>query len=162
MPTFLHQLETTALGVMVRESLYGFPILIGIHIMGLVLSVGMLLWFDLRLLGIALESATVSRVYRRLIPWATAGFAVMFITGGMLFVGYASQAYQNRFFRIKVAMLLMAAINAAVYHLVTERDRVQWDVEARLPPAARMAGVISLVAWATVIVCGRMMAYTMY
>ena len=86
----------------------------------------------------------------------------MFITGGMLFVGYASQAYQNRFFRIKVAMLLMAAINAAVYHLVTERDRVQWDVEARLPPAARMAGVISLVAWATVIVCGRMMAYTMY
>lgn len=162
MQTLLHQLETTPLGILVRESLYGFPILVGIHIMGLVLSVGMLLWFDLRLLGFALESAAVSQVYRRLIPWATAGFTVMFITGGMLFVGYATQAYQNRFFRIKIAMLLLAGINAMVYHLVTERDRPQWDVEARLPRAARMAGVISLLAWGTIIVCGRMMAYTMY
>ena len=47
----LHRLEATSVGTMVRESLYGFPILVGIHLMGLLFSVGMILWFDLRLLS---------------------------------------------------------------------------------------------------------------
>ena len=101
----LHSLEATGVGTMVRESLYGFPILVGIHILGLVLSVGTLMWFDLRLLGVALQSAAVSRVYRRLIPWATCGFAVMFVSGALLFTGYASGAYQNTYFRIKMSAL---------------------------------------------------------
>ena len=100
-----HWLEVTRIGALVRESLYGFPILVAIHIMGLVLSVGMLVWFDLRLLGVALQSAAGLRVYRRLIPWASAGFLVMFISGALLFTGYASAAYQNTFFRIKVSAL---------------------------------------------------------
>jgi len=34
------QIEATSLGVFVRESIWGFPILVGIHIVGLVFSVG--------------------------------------------------------------------------------------------------------------------------
>jgi hypothetical protein len=160
--SFCHWLEATALGTIVRESLYGFPVLVAIHIMGLVLSVGMLVWFDLRLLGVALQSAPVSRVYRRLIPWASAGYGVMFLSGAILFTGYATQAYQNTFFRIKVAALLLAGINAAFYHLVTERDRPAWDEAPQVPSAARTAGALSIALWATVILCGRLMAYTMY
>lgn len=157
-----HWLETTAVGTLVRESLYGFPILVGLHIMGLVLSVGMLLWFDLRLLGLALRPVAVSRVYRRLIPWATIGYAVMLMTGGLLFIGYASTAYENVFFRVKLAAMLLAGANALVYHRVTERNRSAWDASARLPAGARAAGLASLVLWAIVILSGRMMAYTMY
>ena len=46
-------LETTAAAVMVRESLWGFPILVAIHLFGLILSAGIVIWFDLRLLGIS-------------------------------------------------------------------------------------------------------------
>ena len=158
----LHRLEATGVGTLVRESLYGFPILVAIHVMGLVLSVGMILWFDLRLLGLALGSAPVSRVYRRLIPWATSGFVVMFSSGALLFTGFASAAYQSPFFRIKVSALLLAAANAAFYHLVTERGGRSWDDDATPPAAARLAGLVSMALWATVILCGRLMAYTMY
>ena len=162
MPIFLQTLENSQVGVLVRESLYGFPILVGIHILGLVLSVGTFLWFDLRLLGFALRSAAVSRVYRHIIPWATSGFMVMFLSGAMLFTGYATKAYGNPYFRVKVAALLLAGLNAALYHVVTERGQPAWDTATRLPPAARAAGLISLLLWATVIMCGRLMAYTMY
>ena len=162
MPTFLTTLETTALGTIIRESLYGFQIVVGIHILGLVFSVGTFLWFDLRLLGWTLRSESVSRVYRQVIPWATCGFLVMFLSGAMLFTGFATRAYGSPYFTIKVAALLLAGANAAFYHLVTERGRTEWDASSRPPTAARAAGMISILLWATVIVCGRLMAYTMY
>jgi len=131
-------------------------------LVGLGLSVGMVFWFDLRLLGFALGSAPVSRVYRRLIPWATSGFVVMFTSGALLFTGFATAAYQSPFFRIKVSALLLAAANAAFYHLVTERRGRSWDDDATPPAAARLAGLVSMALWTTVILCGRLMAYTMY
>ena len=103
----LHRLEATGVGTLVRESLYGFQILVAIHVMGLVLSVGMILWFDLRLTGLALGSAPVSRVYRRLIPWATTGFVVMFSSRPLLFTGFARAAYPSPYFRIKISALLL-------------------------------------------------------
>lgn len=162
MATFLQTLENTALGELVRESLYGFQIVVGIHILGLVFSVGTFLWFDLRLLGWTLRSAAVSRVYRQIIPWATFGFAVMFLSGAMLFTGFATRAYNSPYFSIKIAAIALAGVNAAFYHLVTERRRSEWDNADRPPAAARTAGMISILLWATVIICGRLMAYTMY
>ena len=117
----LHALEATPVGLLVRESLYGFPILVGLHILGLTVSVGMLMWFDLRLLGVALTSGRVTHVYRRLMPWATTGFAVMFVTGALLFTGYAASAWVNPYFRVKAAGLALAGLNALVYHRSTER-----------------------------------------
>lgn len=155
-------LEQSAVGLFVRESLWGFPIVVGLHILSLAFSVGMFLWFDLRLLGVALTSTRVSQVYRRLIPWATAGFVSSFMTGGLLFTGYATAASSNAAFRIKVVMLAVAGVNAVVYHTVTERERDAWDTCARPPRAARIAGAVSLIAWGTVILCGRMMSYTMF
>lgn len=157
-----HWLESTFVGTWVRESLYGFPILVAAHIMGMALSVGTLLWFDLRLVGLTLTSTPVSRVYRGLIPWATVGFLVMLVTGSLLFTGFASKAYPNPFFRLKFSAIALAGINALVYHAMTARGRRAWDTAPRPPKAARVAGLISLALWATVILCGRIMAYTMY
>ena len=158
----LQQLEATALGVLVRESLYGFPVLVGLHILGLALSVGTLLWFDLRLAGLVLRDVPVTRVYRRLIPWASAGFLSMGLTGVMLFTGYAAAAYANPFFRLKLLAMALAGANALYYHFVTEPSAATWEHQAVPPASARAAGVISLALWAIVILCGRAMAYTMY
>ena len=162
MLNILEWLERTPAGVLARESLWGFPILVGIHILGLTLSAGIVVWFDFRLLGVSMSGERVSRVYRQLMPWAFVGFAIMFTTGGLLLAGFATRAYVNMYFRIKIAALLLAGVNALVYHRVTERRRAEWDTEARLPLAARTAGLISIALWATVIMAGRMMAYTMY
>lgn len=155
-------LEQTSIGVYVRESLWGFPILVSAHIIGLAFSVGILIWFDLRLLGLGLRGARVSIVYRRLIGWAGFGFTSMFVTGGILFTGFATKAVGNVYFLTKMSALVLAGINAVVYHLVTERRIAEWDEQQRLPAAARVAGGISLALWVIVIFCGRMMSYTMF
>jgi hypothetical protein len=155
-------LEATSAGLMVRESPWGFPILVAIHLFGLTISAGVVVWLDLRLLGISMRSQPVSRVYRRLMPIAFAGFAVMFVSGGLLLAGFATAAYANLYFRIKVAALLLAGVNALVYHRTIEMTIAQWDSAARPPLAARMAGLISLAVWTTVVLAGRMMSYTMF
>ncbi len=56
----------------------------------------------------------------------------------------------------------MAAINMLIFHLVTKRRIAPWDETRVLPLPARMAGLVSIIAWTVVILTGRMMAYTMY
>ena len=158
----LQWLEATPLGTMVRESLYGFPIIVGLHILGIALSVGTLLWFDLRLAGVVLGTVPVRRVYRRLIPWSAAGFVMMITTGGMLFTGYAVAAVGNTFFRVKIAAMVLAGANALYYHLVTEPSAASWESDSVPPAAARRAGYVSMALWAVVILCGRIMSYTMF
>ncbi len=155
-------LQETQIGLLVRESLWGFQIVVATHIMGLVFSVGLLLWFDLRLLGLGFGGTRVSAVYRRLMPWTAAGFAVMLVSGAMLFVAYASSAVTNVYFQAKLSLIALAGANALFYHMVTERGIDAWDHHPRPPVAARLAGLASILLWATVIFCGRMISYTMF
>ena len=146
----------------VRESQYGFAIVVSVHILSLTLSVGTLVWFDFRLLGVTMLRVSVSQLYRRLMPWILTGFGLMFTSGTVLLAAYATAASGNVYFRIKAVALLLAGLNALFYHRVTERQIVLWD-EARWPSLpARAAGLISIVIWGVVIVAGRMMSYTMF
>jgi len=155
-------LESTPLASMIQESAYGFPIVVALHLFGLTLSVGTLLWVDLRLLGVAVRRLRVSEVYRGLAPWFLAGFAMMLTTGATLFTAYATLAYENAFFRIKMSAIALAGANAAVLHFATQRTSAQWDDATRPPIAARAAGLISIVLWVAVMLAGRMMSYTMF
>ena len=155
-------LESTKLAELVTQSTYGFPILVAIHLMGLGLSVGTVIWFDLRLLGKVLTTMPVSLVYRRLAPWMLAGFTVMFLSGATIFVGYAMAAYSNPYFRLKLAMIVLAGVNAAVFHFSTQKHLAGWDAWTHPPTAARLAGVISIASWIVVVLAGRMMSYTMF
>jgi hypothetical protein len=162
MLSILAWVEATPVAVFVRESLWAFPILVAIHIMGLILSVGMVIWFDLRLLGVNMCRVPVSITYRRIMPWAAGGFLVMVASGGLLWSGSATSAYANPYFRAKLAALLLASINAGVYHGHVERSINQWDTAVRTPTPARMAGLLSIALWSVVIVAGRLVAYTLY
>jgi hypothetical protein len=155
-------LESTPVGVVVRESMWGFPVLVAIHILGLTLSVGSLLWFDLRLLGVSMRRVPIAELYRRLMPWMVPAFVAMFITGVLLFTGFATKAYGNVYFRIKLAAMLLAAMNAFIFHVGAERGIAQWNDAAHPPLPARIAGLASLMLWTVVIMAGRMMSYTMF
>src|SRR4026208_1583445 len=151
----LHQafewLEATSVGVMVRESQWGFQILVAIHLMAIMLSVGTLVWFDLRLLRVSMTGYRASLMYRRLMPWMFTGFGLMIIPGLTLLAGFATSAYSNAYFRIQVLAMVVAAINAFLYHRYTERRIKEWDDLPTPPTAARSAGLVSICVWATVI-----------
>jgi hypothetical protein len=152
-------LQNTSWGTGIRESIWVFPIIEGTHTIGIALSVGILLIIDLRLAGVLMRREPVSRISNQLMPWSLGGFIVMFITGGLLFWSQAMKAYGSIFFRIKVALLVLAAINALVFELTLRRGIVAWDTAEKPPFRARMAGVLGIVLWAGVIAAGRTMAY---
>lgn len=155
-------LEQTPIALLVRESLWGFQITVALHILGMILSVGTVVWMDLRLLGLSMRRVPVSVAYRQLMPWAGAGFVVMLVTGSMLLMAYASNAYENPYFRAKLLALTLAGLNALVYHTTIERRIDQWDAQAHPPLPARMAGLLSILLWAGVVLAGRLTAYTLY
>ena len=54
---------------------------------------------------------------------------------------------------------LATAANMLLFHSTIDRRRSEWD-KAPLPPlAARVAGLLSLVLWISVIIAGRLFAY---
>jgi hypothetical protein len=152
-------LEHSPAALAISESTWLFPLIEGSHILALPLSVGLIVIFDLRLLGLAFEGAAASRIMDDVLRWSKIGFAVMFVTGGLLFMTQAGKAYGNPFFRAKLLFLVVLGINAAVYQVIFFPKIAQWDAAGRLPAGARLCAALSLVVWIGVIVCGRTMAY---
>src|SRR5579872_6611515 len=133
-------IDATRTSTALRESFYVFPIIEGIHVLALAVSVGLVMWFDLRLAGLILRDQPVSAVFRPIRPFMLAGFTVMFITGGMLFWSLALRCHGSPFFWAKMALLILAGINIAIYHLTIDRRQSEWDSQAIPPVQARFAG----------------------
>jgi hypothetical protein len=152
-------LEHTPLALAIAESDWLFPLIEGSHILALPLSVGMIVIFDLRLLGLAFLEGPASTIMTEMLRWSKAGFAVMFITGVLLFMTHAGKAYGNVFFRAKLMFLLLLGINALVYQTIFYPKMTEWDVARKAPVGARLCAGLSLIVWIGVIICGRTMAY---
>jgi hypothetical protein len=145
-----------------RESILVYPLVETTHVLTLCVFLGTAVILDLRLLGLTLARVPMSEVERRLGPWTAAGFVVMVITGMLLFYAIPVRTYQSIFFRIKVAALVLAGLNAFVFHSTIDRRIAEWDGDPVPPRAARRAGARSLVLWAIIVVAGRMIAYNWF
>jgi hypothetical protein len=152
-------LQHTPLATTITESDWLFPVIEGAHILTLPISVGMIVIFDLRLLGLAFHGSPAAKIMREFARWSTIGFPVMFLTGVLLFITQAGKAYGNGFFRTKLVLLLLLSVNAIVYQAVFFPKMSQWDVDGKVPAGGRVCAAFSLAAWIAVIVCGRTMAY---
>jgi hypothetical protein len=159
---FLEWLAGTRWSVALHESLYVWPLVESTHVLSLGLFAGTTAMLDLRLLGLALKRVPVSELTGRLLPWTRAGFTLMAATGLLLFYATPVRYYQNIFFRIKVVLLLLAGLNVWLFHSRVHRRVAQWDLDPVAPRAARVAAAVSLVAWASVIVAGRLIAYNWF
>src|SRR4029453_18396665 len=99
-----------------------------------------------------MKTVSVSDFSARVLPWTKAGFVVMLTTGLLLFYAIPVRNYQNIFFRIKVVMLILAGLNVWIFHSGVERRVSEWDLAPVAPRAARVAAVVSLVLWASIVV----------
>jgi len=153
-------IASTRVGTGILESVWVFPIVEGLHLMGIALSVGVLCWLDFRLIGIAFTDRPVSKVWKQVMPLAVVGFSLMFVTGGLLFWAEAITAYNSVHFWIKLGLLLLAGCNALYFEKVTHRGIAEWDSDRVPPLKARLAGFSSLILWTAIIITGRTMAYS--
>jgi hypothetical protein len=156
---FVQWLNETSWSIYLRENDWPFAIIETIHILGLGLSVGTIMWVDLRLVGLAMRRERVSDVVSSLMPWAIAGFIVMFTSGALLLLSEPMKCYTRLSFRLKVVMLILAGLNVLYFHFRVERSMQDWDDAVVLPWRARMVGYASLALWLGIIVAGRWTAY---
>ena len=159
---FCEWLASTPGSIALHESLWGYPVLESTHVLTMCLFLGMIVMLDLRLLSVTMRYVPVSQVAGRLLPWARAGFVVMVITGVLLFYAIRIRTFHSVFFRFKVLALILAGLNAWVFHWGVFRSVAEWDLDPVLPKRARMAGALSLVLWASIVVAGRMIAYNWF
>jgi hypothetical protein len=142
-------------GPYLRESTYGFSILLTAHVIGMCLFFGLILMMDLRLAGIGNMHTSPDVIQKRLFPWQMLGFVFVVITGGLLFYSKPLSYYGKGFFWTKMLLMVLAGLNAALIHWVTNRAGGKgWD-----SGLAKFAGVMSIVLWSAVLVTGRLVAY---
>ncbi len=160
--TFVQWLASTRASIALHESQYMYPLVESTHVLTLCLFVGTAVMLDLRLLGLTMRQVPASEVIRRLLPWTRAGFAIMVVTGALLFFAIPVRTYHSIFFRLKVAMLILAGLNVWIFHTRVRPTVAAWDLQAVPPRGARVAAIASLVLWAGIIVAGRMTAYNWF
>jgi hypothetical protein len=107
---FFEWCEATMLGRTIRESLWMFPVLEAIHLVGLSILGGALLVVDLRLLGVGLKDSTIAEIDRQARPWLLLGLAVILSTGVLLFLSEAIKCYYNTSFWVKITTIPIALL----------------------------------------------------
>ena len=157
--TLANWLDSQSYSTALHESFYMYNWVESTHVLTLMLFLGMLIIIDLRMLGWIFPSVPASQIAARLDKPLMLGMAVMFITGFALYYAIPVRTTQSLWFRIKVVLLVAAAVNALLFRARMQNSVDSWDT-ARKPPAnIRYAAAASLTLWAGVVITGRTIAY---
>ena len=77
-----------------------------------------------------------------------------------MFMTNAAVYFHNNYFRAKVVLLVLAAINVAAFELTAGRKVEQCGAGPLAPRLGRAIAAVSLVIWVGIIVTGRMIGFT--
>jgi hypothetical protein len=152
---FFEWCEATWLGQTVRDSLWLFPAIEAVHLLGLSLLGGSLLIVDLRMLGVGLRRQTIADLAALARPWLLVSIGVMVMTGVPLFLSEAVKCYYNPSFWVKITTLPVAlAYTFGVRQRIACRGALDTSVKSRL------VALGSLGLWFTVAAAGRWIGFS--
>ena len=151
-------IEGLAIAKAMREELWLYPAVEIVHIIGFSILVGSVVMFDLRVLGLS-RQISVRALARHLLPWSVAALLIIVPAGLLMFSAHAGDFLGNRAFQLKMALLLTAGMNAAIFHTGPFQSAATWDTHATAPLGARISAALSLLIWFSIIGCGRLLAY---
>ena len=146
--------EQSWIGVAIRESLWLFPGIEAIHLLGLAVLGGSVLVVDLRLMGVGLTRQSPAQVQAAARWWFLGSLGVMLATGIPLFLSEAVKCCFNDSFEVKMAALALGVIfTFAVRNRVASRENAPaWLLGA--------VGGVSLCIWITVAAAGRWIGFS--
>lgn len=156
----LDWIQRTNLAVYIRDSLYAFPLIESTHVIALTLVFGTIVIVDLRLLGVASTRRPFSRLASDTLKWTWAAFVLAAVTGALMFITNAEVYFHNTFFRAKMALLVLVAINVLAFELTSGRTIAEWDDGPSAPALGRAIAALSLLIWIGVVVTGRLIGFT--
>ena len=126
------------------------------HVVGVTLRLCYIILCDLRLLVFGATWYSISALSRELVPWAWCAFVVAVITGLGSFITRAASHLENPAFQSKLALLILAGVNMAYFHLKLFKNVEKIDGNnAATPIQIKIVGGLSLFLWAGVMLAGR-------
>ena len=155
----LTTIQSSAVAEWMRDTNPAMQIVESMHVLAAVLVLGTVLIADLRLLGLADSRRAFSRVGTETLRLTWVAFGLAVVTGSLMFTTSAHTYFGNTAFQLKALALLAAGLNMALFQLLTARGIAAWDV-GKPPRAARVAGLLSLLLWAAVVLLGRWIGFT--
>ena len=152
-------LDSHSWSTAIHESIYLYAWIETTHVITLMVFLGMLFVIDLRMLGAIFPKVPASIIAQRLDKPMMIGFAMMLITGFLLYYAIPVRTTQSLWFRIKVVLLIVAGINAFLFRAKMQASSSSWDLDPIPPKRIRVGAMLSLVLWAGVVITGRTIAY---
>lgn len=146
---FLLWYEEGFFGVFIRESLWGYPIVLASHAVGMATVMGVVVALNMRVLGFAkgLSVPAFNRMF--LVGWL--GFAINLISGLLLFAGTASSYFFQGAFQLKIGAIVLGGILMKVL-----MNSVR---ENKSPALQKSLAAVCTLSWLVGLITGRLMAY---
>lgn len=146
---FLTWIEESALGIYVREDLWGFAIMLCLHAVGMAMVLGVVVVTNLRVQGYVKEIPVLS--YSGLFTTAWLGFAINLGSGFMLYVSHATEYTFQVVFMLKLGLLLLGGILMKVMMNCIRANASELKI--------KLISAVCLASWVGAVITGRLMAY---
>jgi hypothetical protein len=154
--SFLDTIEQLSFSTWVSESksIWAYPTILWLHVMGMGVVVGISAMISLRLLGISPK--TPIQPLERLYPLVWVAFWVNAVTGTALLMASATKRAVDPTFYIKLVFVF-----AGLYVIQRTRKKVFQHLgpDDALPEGAKTLAWAALICWLGAITAGRLLAY---
>ena len=145
-------LENTPWGVAVRGSSWMYPLALWVHFVGLSVWLATSLAVDLRLMGVGPRRLNAVELSTGLFAWNWIGFAVAFVGGFLLLSAEATTYAANTGFRLKLIVLIPAALMwHVIVQKIVQKKTQAWTKTAQTSAIGRWAGLIEFLLWILVV-----------
>ena len=156
---FLQWINDLPLSEGIRSSFWMFPAIETIHVIAIVFVLGSITRLDMRLLGLVWRNRPVTEVSEEMLPWTWTSFVIAMIFGLLLWSSKPIEYFGIAFFDVKMILIMLAGLNMLLFQFITFKDVAKWDRDPIPPPAARIAGGLSMAFWLGVVICGRFIGF---
>jgi hypothetical protein len=153
---FLNTVEQLGFSTWVRESpsLWAYPTVLLLHVIGMGVVAGTSAIISLRLLGVSPK--TPVQPLERLYPVMWCGFWMNAMTGTALLMASATKNLVDPTFYAKIVFIFAGV---AVLQLTRKKVFRNLGPDGALPRGARMLAWAGLICWLGAITAGRLLAY---
>jgi len=155
----MEALQSLSFAQALRESALVYPIIMSLHLTGMGLFGGMIAMTDLRILGLAFKGTPVADVHNQLRAFKHLGLTLVVTCGLLLGISKAAIYWPNPYFKLKLTLLLCVTIHALVFRGSVYSHLEEYDRTGVIPGNAKVAAVISLLLWFSLVAAGRWIGY---
>ena len=154
----LEWLENTQFSAAVRTELWGWPLALTLHVLGLALVIGFVAVIGLRLLGLfdLMPYTSLRRMFS--IIWT--GLALQLVSGFILWMTKPSQYLADVAFLLKVLLVVVGTVLTLSLYGTVMREAPSWYAKGGVVSSRAVTFVAATLAvWCGALIAGRLTAY---